>query len=480
MKPWTLFLLACLCNRFTAQTTASIVACYALNGNGYEAINNLNGILRNVNASPGKLNTPDAAIHFKGLVNSFIEIPNTGPLKPNSISFSGWIKPVAGFVSKSFIVHTKSSGTNNSEAYSLSFEDSPSGKKFRVRKVSGSNVFMAETSVFLSVNNWYHVCFSIDTTAVKLYLNSVLQNTVSSPGPFSYHSTKSVYIGSNGDTTANNSFTGDLDNIRFYSGVLSQAEVTNLYNSYSSCIPATQPPVASFSLSPPFCMNANIQTIDFSTGIPDTWKWLAPGGLISNSNDIQPVISYSTAGNHTTSLIVSNSLGADTIRLVTFINPLPVVLASPSKTLVCRHEAVTLTAVGADTYSWSNGYYGNPAVVTPTIHTTYTVSGADTNGCIASGSVRVWVAIDCWNWPTHVKNETGNDVIVFPNPFKDKLYVQGDVRLSEFEVLDILGNLLRRGTITGSINLEGLPDGYYFLKLRGGGASVTVKIIKEE
>ena len=478
MKIYFLFFVAVFFNLFKAQTNASMVACYALNGNGFEAINGLNGILNNVNPSPGKQNTPDAAIHFKGLVNSFIEIPNAALLKSNSISFSGWIKPLPGFIPKSFVLYTKSSAANNSESYSLSFEDSPSGKKFRARKVSGGNVYMAETSVYLSVNNWYHVCFTMDT-AVKLYLNGVLQNTVASPGPFSYHSSKSVYLGSNGDTAANNSFTGDLDNVRFYNGVLSQADVTNLYSSYSSCINATQAPVANFSLSPPFCLNTNIQAIESSTGNPDTWKWLAPGGMISNPNEVHPIISYSASGNHTTSLIVSNSLGSDTMNLVTFINPLPVVVANSSKTLVCRNESVTLTAVGAVTYSWSNGFYGNPAIVSPTMQVTYQVIGTDSNGCAGSGSVLLKVLIDCWNWPTQIKEETASDLTVFPNPFKNELFLKSEQRISDFEILDLLGNSLLTGNLTDRIDLDELAAGCYFLNLRGTGFSKTVKIIKE-
>jgi hypothetical protein len=63
---------------------------------------------------------------------------------------------------------------------------------------------------------------------------------------------------------------------------------------------------------------------------------------------------------------------------------IPVITASsPGGTVVCSTSASTLTASGANTYSWSNGSVG--ATINPVIsaNTIYTVTGTANNGCIA-------------------------------------------------------------------------------------------------
>jgi hypothetical protein len=61
---------------------------------------------------------------------------------------------------------------------------------------------------------------------------------------------------------------------------------------------------------------------------------------------------------------------------------------------ICRGGAATLTASGANTYTWSTGSTNNPIVVYPTITTTYTVTGIGGTGtatCISTATVVVTV-----------------------------------------------------------------------------------------
>lgn len=68
----------------------------------------------------------------------------------------------------------------------------------------------------------------------------------------------------------------------------------------------------------------------------------------------------------------------------------PSLTASASNSLVCYGDSITLSALGANTYTWTNGvqnaipfsvYYSN----------TYYVTGTDNNGCTSSSSVNVSV-----------------------------------------------------------------------------------------
>src|ERR1700757_547177 len=49
--------------------------------------------------------------------------------------------------------------------------------------------------------------------------------------------------------------------------------------------------------------------------------------------------------------------------------------------VVCIGTTATLTANGANTYTWSNSNTTNSIVVTPTVNTSYTVTGTDANTC---------------------------------------------------------------------------------------------------
>lgn len=71
------------------------------------------------------------------------------------------------------------------------------------------------------------------------------------------------------------------------------------------------------------------------------------------------------------------------------LNPLPSVSAGSDQS-VCAGSTVVLTGSGASTYVWDNGV-SNGVAFTPLATTTYTVTGTDANGCVASDQVLVTV-----------------------------------------------------------------------------------------
>jgi hypothetical protein len=70
------------------------------------------------------------------------------------------------------------------------------------------------------------------------------------------------------------------------------------------------------------------------------------------------------------------------------VSPTPTVNAATSSSLVCPNATVNLTATGAATYTWSNGTNGQAIIASPSVNTTYTVTGTD-SGCSASATVDV-------------------------------------------------------------------------------------------
>jgi len=75
--------------------------------------------------------------------------------------------------------------------------------------------------------------------------------------------------------------------------------------------------------------------------------------------------------------------------IVTVDNQLIINATSDS---ICVGETASLLASGANTYVWSTSSTNNPLLISPTITTTYSVTGTDANGCVGTTTANVIVA----------------------------------------------------------------------------------------
>ena len=122
-------------------------------------------------------------------------------------------------------------------------------------------------------------------------------------------------------------------------------------------------------------------TLTASGATTYAWSNSLPAG---SSNSVSPT----TATTYT----VTGSTGVCTGvgSLLITVNALPTIKVSALPTLVCSGSTTTLTASGGSTYTWNNSI-GNviTTITTPTINTTYFVTGTDGNGCVGSAGVTV-------------------------------------------------------------------------------------------
>jgi hypothetical protein len=120
-----------------------------------------------------------------------------------------------------------------------------------------------------------------------------------------------------------------------------------------------------------------------STGV--TTQTYNPGALTANTNI------YCAASTGTG--CVTNS-ATQTIT----VNGLPTVGAVASPTTICSTQSSTLTASGANSYSWSpatglSSITGSPVTANPPSTTTYILTGTDLNSCSNTASVTLTVNI---------------------------------------------------------------------------------------
>ncbi|MBL7901214.1 MAG: T9SS type A sorting domain-containing protein [Bacteroidia bacterium] len=149
-----------------------------------------------------------------------------------------------------------------------------------------------------------------------------------------------------------------------------------------------------------------------------------------------------------------------------FTSTNPVLTVTPSKTVICKGEPVTLTASGGVSYVWNNNATTAAVVVSPTATTGYTVTGTDANGCVNSKTYTQTVA-PCLGLTANAND--GQEILLFPNPaVNGKTTVSGLEGTNTVSLYNVLGQLISTQVVTSEsveINLNNQPSGNYLIKI---------------
>ncbi len=137
-------------------------------------------------------------------------------------------------------------------------------------------------------------------------------------------------------------------------------------------------PIIVASASPTSICSGATATLSASGATSFTWN---PGNLSGATVTVNPTTStvFTVTG--------TNALGCTNTRTVNLtVTPNPTVNASATSTTICLGNSTTLTATGATSFTWNPGNITTAtAVVSPTISTTFTVTGA--NGACSSSQI---------------------------------------------------------------------------------------------
>jgi len=117
--------------------------------------------------------------------------------------------------------------------------------------------------------------------------------------------------------------------------------------------PVLAVPVAGFTASVSSApLGSQIQFSDLSTGVPSSWKWTFTGGMPATSTSQNPTVTYSTSGTYAVKLVVSNTLGIDSLVKTGYIS-------IANSTIVPATGSASITACGLTVYD--NGGTSNYA-----------------------------------------------------------------------------------------------------------------------
>lgn len=236
-------------------------------------------------------------------------------------------------------------------------------------------------------------------------------------------------------------------------------------------------PLPSLSVNiSPVCIGSNF-TITASGGVIYSY--------LGSTVNPQTVASPTAAGGYNFTLLGAGANGCIAGGVVTFsAYAPPTVSVAASKTVACVNQTLSLTASGADTYSWSSNasVSGTNTSITFSSATTglktFTVVGTSAvSGCKATAVKNVSVAA-C----TGIEDLAGNviETTVFPNPFTTELRI--GALTGRVEIYNALGQLVISTAVSeqANINTSELAKGVYVVKAldRDGREIMTQRLLK--
>jgi hypothetical protein len=278
-----------------------------------------------------------------------------------------------------------------------------------------------------------------------------------------------TYVWNTGNTGPNNSQYPSV-NPTIYS-VIGTNTITGCSTTVNKTIFVKQSPVISVAAFPPVACSG--QPVTLSASGANTYLW-------SNSNT-GAITTVTPSGNTSFTVIGTNSLNCSSSAVAAVqvrSNP-TITVNGPQQ--ICLGETATLIGSGATSFKFmaSTAFVqSNPAVLQPNTPTTYTVVGTDAYGC--TGTTQYNLNVDpCLGLN---KNTLSTNVMVYPNPTSADLKVLlASGTIISLEVVDLTGRVVLNGTSKGSegsISMETLANGVYYVKVAAGNTVEVIKVVK--
>ena len=175
------------------------------------------------------LNGTNYVIDFDG-TNDYAYVANSSDFQPNNFSVQAWVN-LDAFENEDYLVYRH-------KTWFIRLSDSGTKIEGGVRDDNGDWLYPKSTTTPTAGGGWYHVVLTFDGTGssteyARLYVNGSLQDTESSSNHDLNSQTIKVSIGAkiNASNNVSNYFNGQIDDVAFWSEVLTASEITALYNS---------------------------------------------------------------------------------------------------------------------------------------------------------------------------------------------------------------------------------------------------------
>jgi hypothetical protein len=207
-----------------------------LSGNGN------NGTVNGATLTTNRFGTSNDAYNFDG--NDWIEVLNNPSVQPNntlSISVWAYIEPTQPSGSFARIISKQYNGTQNFGSYQIitGGTNNYGGSGLTIRTGAGNSQttpgiynWSGPTSDNL-LSQWQHIVGTYDGVTMRFYQNGILKSSISHNGNLFYDN-GNLWFGkgiSGASLPGNNGFfSGKIDDVGIWNRVLTQQEITNLYD----------------------------------------------------------------------------------------------------------------------------------------------------------------------------------------------------------------------------------------------------------
>jgi hypothetical protein len=157
------------------------------------------------------------------------------------------------------------------------------------------------------------------------------------------------------------------------------------------------------------------------------------------------------------------------------VKALPTINVVSSNPVICIGGTANLSATGGIAYFWTPGGSVPFISISPSVTTSYTVSGLGSNGC--SGSSVFIQNVSLCDGIDQI-TDSGNKLSIFPNPSSAYITIKTEEAIQSISVVNAQGALVKTETIN-TFSVEELSSGIYFIKIKTLNGIGTTRFIKE-
>jgi PKD repeat protein len=250
-------------------------------------------------------------MYFNGQSQQYIEIPDDPTLRlTNQITLSVWVKhTIPGNRWEDIVM-------KGNDSYGIIFNDWGSSLFFHI-KDTNNNWRNLDWGTAYNDTTWVNIVCTYDGNIQKMYVNDHLAASDNWQGEI-LPTNDPLFLGYIG-TVEHCPFSGQLDNVRIYNRVLSNSEISLLYNDNTDLghdsifINSLNPSPGAVTLN-----EGSSQSFSFSGYDPDgnplSYTWQLDGTVVGQSSSYMYAPGYSEAGDHQITLSVSDTGSRQTTR----------------------------------------------------------------------------------------------------------------------------------------------------------------------
>ena len=214
--------------------------------------------------------------------------------------------------------------------------------------------------------------------------------------------------------------------------------------------------------------NGNTTTLTAVPSSSGTISWFATStsttALSTGTTFITPTLS-AISGPSVYTYYAEPSVCPARIAITITVNTTPTLAIFTDNPIICAGTTLSLTANGANTYTWNTAATGSFIVVSPSVTTTYSLTGTDANGCKGTATLTQSVSL-C----TGIENHNGIvlNYEISPNPNNGSFSVLSGMDELAMEIFNSIGQKVHSQILSRGRNFTNclLPQGVYFYILR--------------